>query len=420
MSTAKRRRWHIPASVTAKTTFNPIRSIVDRMKVTPNPTKKMIALSIGDPSVFGNLEPCQEMLEAVVKCLKQSKHNGYAPSTGYVKAREAIAAEHSYPFSPINYKDVVLACGCSGALELALDVLLNPGDNVLLPKPGFSIYQTLSISRGHEVRHYNLLPERSWEIDLDHLESLIDDRTRAILVNNPSNPCGSVYSKEHLEAILEVAERYMLPIIADEVYEYAVFPGYKFYPLAQLSDNVPILTCGAISKRFLVPGWRLGWVIIYDKNEAFESEVRTGLIALSQQILGPNTLIQGALPEILTKTPQSFFDNTMRTIQKNAEILYEALLRIPELEPKMPCGAMYMMVGIDISKLDGIVDDLDFTEKLISEQSVFCLPGKCFQYPNYFRIVLTVPEELTQLACKRINEFCKTHRRVIVKKPQPE
>lgn len=212
----------------------------------------------------------------------------------------------------------------------------------------------------------------------------------------------------------------MLPIIADEVYEYAVFPGYKFYPLAQLSDNVPILTCGAISKRFLVPGWRLGWVLIYDKNEAFESEVRTGLIALSQQILGPNTLIQGALPEILTNTPQSFFDNTMRAVQKNAEILYEALLRIPELEPIMPCGAMYMMVGIDISKLDGIVDDLDFTEKLISEQSVFCLPGKCFQYPNYFRIVLTVPEELTQLACKRINEFCKTHRRVIIEKPLPE
>jgi len=97
------------------------------------------------------------MISAVVKCIKQSKHNGYAPSTGYVKAREAIAAEHSFPLSPITYKDVVLACGCSGALELALDVLLNPGDNVLLPKPGFSIYQTLSISRGHEVRHYNLL-----------------------------------------------------------------------------------------------------------------------------------------------------------------------------------------------------------------------------------------------------------------------
>jgi len=94
-----------------------------------------------------------------------------------------------------------------------------------------------------------------------------------------------------------------------------VFPGYKFYPLAQLSDNVPILTCGAISKRFLVPGWRLGWVLIYDKNEAFTSEVRPGLIALSQQILGPNTLIQGALPEILANTPQSFFENSMRVIQ---------------------------------------------------------------------------------------------------------
>lgn len=379
------------------------------MKITPNPEKQMIALSIGDPSVFGNLDPCDEMVDAVVNCIKKRKHNGYGPSTGYVETREVIAAEYSFPLSPLTYKDVILACGCSGALELALDVLLNPGDNVLLPKPGFSIYQTISISRGHEVRHYNLLPERSWEIDIDHLESLIDDRTRAILVNNPSNPCGSVYSKQHLEAILEVAEKYMVPIISDEVYEHVVFPGYKFYPLAQLSENVPILTCGGISKGYLVPGWRLGWVLIYDKYDAFQSEVRQGLVAMSQQILGPNTLIQGAVPDILANTPQSYFENTVKVIQKNAEICHEALSRIPELKPVMPCGAMYMMVGVDISRLDGIIDDLDFTEKLIAEQSVFCLPGKCFQYPNYFRIVLTVPAEMTQLACKRINEFCKSH-----------
>ncbi|XP_015769668.1 PREDICTED: tyrosine aminotransferase-like [Acropora digitifera] len=373
MSSAKRRRWHIPASFTARTTFNPIRSIVDRMKISPNPEKQMIALSIGDPSVFGNLDPCNEMVDSVVNCIKKAKHNGYSPSTGYVKTREAIAAEHSYPLSPLTYKDVVLACGCSGALELALDVLLNPGDNVLLPKPGFSIYQTISISRGHEVRHYNLLPERSWEVDIDHLESLVDDRTRAIVVNNPSNPCGSVYTKEHLEAILEgrlsfflffsyhycfkalaqncdlqcfwVYHKLCTSFLPSFLFPEKVFPGYKFYPLAQLSENVPILTCGGISKGYLVPGWRLGWVIIHDKHGAFESEVRQGLVAMSQQILGPNTLIQGALPDILAKTPQSYFENTVKVIKKNAEICYEALLRIPELKPVMPCGAMYMMVS---------------------------------------------------------------------------
>ncbi|XP_074636674.1 tyrosine aminotransferase-like [Acropora palmata] len=407
----ERRGWHIPASVTARTTFNPIRSIVDRMKIAPNPNKKMIALSIGDPSIFGNLDPCREIVDPVVDCIKKAKHNGYSPSEGYVKTREAIAAGHSYPSSPLTDKDVVLACGCSGALELALDVLLNPGDNVLVPKPGFAIYETISISRGHEVRHYNLLPERSWEVDIKHLGSLVDERTRAIVVNNPSNPCGSVYTKKHLEAILEVAEKHMIPIIADEVYENVVFPEYKFYPLAQLSENVPILSCGGISKGYLVPGWRLGWVIIHDKHRAFESEVRQGLADMSQQILGPSTVIQGALPDILTKTPQSFFEKTVKVIQKNAEICCEELSRIPELKPVMPCGAMYMMVGVDISKFDGIIDDVDFTEKLIAEQSVFCLPGKCFQYPNYFRIVLTVPAEKTQLACERINEFCQSHRR---------
>ncbi|KAK2562341.1 Tyrosine aminotransferase [Acropora cervicornis] len=328
----ERRGWHIPASVTARTTFNPIRSIVDRMKIAPNPNKKMIALSIGDPSIFGNLDPCREIVDPVVDCIKKAKHNGYSPSEGYVKTREAIAAGHSYPSSPLTDKDVVLACGCSGALELALDVLLNPGDNVLVPKPGFAIYETISISRGHEVRHYNLLPERSWEVDIKHLGSLVDERTRAIVVNNPSNPC--------------VAEKHMIPIIADEVYENVVFPEYKFYPLAQLSENVPILSCGGISKGYLVPGWRLGWVIIHDKHRAFER-----LADMSQQILGPSTVIQGALPDILTKTPQSFFEKTVKVIQKNAEICCEELSRIPELKPVMPCGAMYMMVGVDISNI---------------------------------------------------------------------
>jgi histidinol-phosphate/aromatic aminotransferase/cobyric acid decarboxylase-like protein len=104
-------------------------------------------------------------------------------------------------------QDVVIASGCSGALDLAITVLLNPGDTMLVPKPAFPLYQTLAESKGVKVKHYNLLPDKSWELDLAHLESIIDETTKVLLVNNPSNPCGSVYSKQHLLDILAVAER---------------------------------------------------------------------------------------------------------------------------------------------------------------------------------------------------------------------
>ena len=246
-------------------------------------------------------------------------------------------------------------------------------------------------------------------MDIESLESQIDENTAAIVVNNPSNPCGSVFSKEHIKEILDVASAYKLPIIGDEIYAHFVFSGFKYYPLASQSVDVPVLSCGGLTKRFLVPGWRMGWIAIHDRNGVFAKEIRQGLIALSQRILGPNTLIQGALPDILTKTPQTFYDNTLNAVEANAKICYEAMCKIPGLKPVMPQGAMYMMIGIDMDCFPEFKTDLEFTERLVTEQSVFCLPAKCFQFPNYFRVVLTVPENKLIEACQRITDFCLDH-----------
>merc|ERR1712038_1480277 len=154
---------------------------------------------------------------------------------------------------------------------------------------------------------------------------------------------------------------------------------------------------------------RMGWISIHDKNNVLTKEVRDGLTALSTRIIGPNTVIQAAIPEILENTPAEFFDSTIATIQANAEFAYSAIEKNPGLKPVMPQGAMYMMIGIDIEKFPGFVSDVDFTERMVTEQSVFCLPAKCFQYPNFFRIVLTVPEAKLQAACGRLAEFCEHH-----------
>merc|ERR1719154_993333 len=362
------------------------------MTITPSPDKKMISLSIGDPTVFGNLLPAKEVVDAVHKALDSEKCNGYGPSTGSVEARSAVAAHVSVPGGEVTSDDIILCSGCSCALDIAISTMADEGQNILVPRPGFPLYTTLSAGLGIETREYNLLPNQDWEVDLHHMESLIDENTAAIIVNSPSNPCGSVFSPAHLKQILAIAEEYKVPIIADEIYDNFVFPGQTYVPIASLTTTVPVLSCGGLTKRFLVPGWRMGWIVIYDRNNVFDHEVRKGLMCMSQRIIGSNTLVQGALPTILKSTPKSFFDHTISVIKKNAALAFQKLRGVPGLMPVMPQGAMYMMVKADMSRFPHIGSDLQFVEKLVSEESVFCLPGRCFNYPNYIRIVLTVPE----------------------------
>ncbi|XP_073440924.1 tyrosine aminotransferase [Dendrobates tinctorius] len=402
-------RWAVRASEMSKKTFNPIRAIVDTMKAKPHPNKPMIALSIGDPTIFGNLPTDDEVVRAMKDAIDSQKYNGYAPSIGYQCSREVIAKYYTCPEAPLEAKDVILTSGCSQAIELALAVLANPGQNILVPRPGFSLYKTLALSLGVEVKLYNLMPEKSWEIDLKHMESLVDDKTACIIINNPSNPCGSVFSKKHLQKIIAVASRQCVPILTDEIYGDMVFEYGAFQALAPLSTNVPILSCGGLAKRWLVPGWRMGWILIHDRKEIFGKEIREGLVRLSQRILGPCTIVQGALDHIMKRTPQHFYQNTINFIKSNADLCYNTLATVPGLCPIRPAGAMYFMVGIDMEHFPEFQSDVDFTERMISEQSVFCLPATCFEYPNFFRIVLTVPEEMMVEACRRIREFCAEH-----------
>ncbi|XP_039358633.1 tyrosine aminotransferase isoform X2 [Mauremys reevesii] len=442
-------RWAVRASEMSKKTFNPIRAIVDTMKVEPNPNKPMISLSLGDPTVFGNLPTDDEVTQAVKEALDSGNYNGYAPSVGYQSCRQVVAAYYSCPEAPLEAQDVILTSGCSQAIELALAVLANPGQNILVPRPGFSLYKTLALSMGIEVKFYNLLPEKAWEIDLKHLESLVDEKTACLIVNNPSNPCGSVFSKSHLQKILAVASRQCVPILADEIYGDMVFAECKYEPIATLSTNVPILSCGGLAKRWLVPGWRMGWILVNDRRDIFGNEIRDGLVSLSQRILGPCTIVQGALEHIIHRTPPEFYHNTLSFLkmplylrwgtclgfwpriclqfaellpgmsrvlnslisafQSNADLCYAALSAVSGLQPVRPSGAMYLMVGIEMEHFPKFENDVEFTKQLISEQSVFCLPASCFEYPNFFRVVLTVPEELMVEACSRIQEFCERH-----------
>uniref|UniRef100_A0A1B0D770 Tyrosine aminotransferase n=2 Tax=Phlebotomus papatasi TaxID=29031 RepID=A0A1B0D770_PHLPP len=379
------------------------------MNIKPNPKKSLIPLSIGDPTVFGNLKACPEIQDAVTKAAADHKNNGYSELIGSKAAREALASYMNRHQHSVTADDIQIVNGCSSAVEMAIVALANPGQNIISPRPGYSIFFTVTKALDIELRQYDLLPDQKWEADLKQMESLIDEKTAAIVVINPSNPCGSVFSRSHLEDVLALAEKYYVPIIADEIYEHIVFPGKKYYSMAPLSKNVPILQCGAVSKRFLAPGWRLGWVVVHDRGGVLK-EVKQGLAKLSGITLCANTVIQGALPDILKNTPQSFYDDLNLQLQKVATIAYDMLSEIEGLKPVMPEGAMYMMVGIDLELYSKFNDGMAFIKALVEEESVFGLPGECFSYPNYIRIIITIPEDKMREACERIKKFCATHR----------
>ncbi|KAG0258746.1 hypothetical protein DFQ27_004475 [Actinomortierella ambigua] len=404
-----RSSWKVPASIVAKRTSNPIRAIVDHIKVKPNPEKSMISLALGDPTLFGNFKIHQSCTDAVAKQLHSYKANGYPPSTGYMASRQAIADRFTRPDAPLTGQDIIITSGCSGALDMCIGVLCNEGDNILLPRPGFSLYQTLADSKGIEVRYYDLLPEKNWEMDLKQLESLIDERTATVVMNNPSNPCGSVFSKQHLLDFLAVCDKHHLPAIADEIYCDLVFSGQEFFPLASLTTTVPVLSVGGLAKKYLVPGWRVGWVSIHDRNNIFASEVREGLNSLSQLILGSNSLIQAALPDILNHTDEAFYHDTRVELEALAKLSTDILSKVPGLKVIVPQGAMYVMIAINIAEFKDIPNDIIFTEKLLGEESVMCLPGSVFQCPNFIRIVFTSPPEVLRDAYQRMAEFCARH-----------
>lgn len=404
-----REDWYIPNSLSASNTLNPIRNIVDKLQVPQNASKSLIPLSIGDPTVFGNLHPPTSVAADLNNLLLSGKHNGYAPSTGTLPARTAIIQKYGknqrFPITP---NDVIIASGASGAIQIALEALCSEGDNILVPRPGFSLYQTLAGNLGVEVRYYDLDSTRNFEVDLNSVEKLVDKRTRTIIINNPSNPCGSNFSKDHLMQILHLCEKMKLPILADEIYADMVFGDNKFYALGDLSEEVPIIAIGGIAKQYVVPGWRVGWIIIHDRQGRLK-KVHDGMIALSQQILGCNTLIQGLLPSLLLQTPQSYYETLNKTLEDQAMFLYNSINEIQGLRAILPQGAMYLMVEILIKDFPAFTDDRDFAKQLLTEELVFVLPGQCFQASNFVRLVVCAPKHILEQAVARMKAFCERY-----------
>lgn len=369
----------------------------------------------------GSLPVCKVAIEAAIQAIQSPGHAaGYIPACGTLNARIAIAHYHSPPNAtkPISPDQVIVANGCSGALELILTALLDEDSILLVPQPGFPLYQVICESHGATVAHYHLDPTNNWEIDLQHLECLMmNKKVRGMVVNNPSNPTGSVYSKTHLKAIMTLCQRHGLPIVADEIYGDLVHGDNSFTSMADISVDmgldVPVIVASGLAKQYLVPGWRVGWLVFFDNESCALQPILEAAKRLAQVILGASHLAQSVIPALLTPTCSTELSawklNLRQTLELHATMLCHELSKCHGLTVYPPQGSMYAIVKIHLAKFSDLQDDVDFTKKLLQEENVFVLPGQAFHYPGVFRVVYcSSPVELLD-ASRRIANFCQRH-----------
>ncbi|CDW72785.1 tyrosine aminotransferase [Stylonychia lemnae] len=287
-----------------------------------------------------------ELNKAVIDVIEKGAYNGYTHHQGAMEARQAIVTKYSHPEFPFTPRDVFLTFGCHGAMFASMSVLCNRGDNILIPNPTFPLAVTICQNLG------------------------ID----------------SVFNKEHQLKILEIARKYKLPILADEVYFGIVYPGKEYHPFANLSKDVPILSINSLSKTCLLPGWRFGWVIVYNRHGYFD-KVLHHLDNIQKMIFPPASIVQYALPKLFECYNEEYYNSINARLGAMAEYVFEGLNNIRGIQPIRTSAGMFMMVKILSHKLRDIEDDQDFCLKFFEEQSVLTLPSWCFYSNGFFRIV---------------------------------
>ncbi|CAN6221305.1 unnamed protein product [Urochloa humidicola] len=374
--------------------------------------RPVIPLSIGDPSSCPSFHTAPEAVEAVATALRSGELDGYPSRDTNLAACRAVAEYLScdlpYKLSP---NDVLLTSGCTHAIETVMSVFGQPGVNILLPRPGYPKHEAHAVFHQMEIRHYDLDPERGWEVDLEAVEALADENTVAIVIINPNNPCGSVYTYEHLSKIAGTANKLGMLVIVDEVYGHLVYGGTPFVPMGVFGETVPILTLGAISKRWAVPGWRFGWIAICDpKCILKETKVFHSLRTFRMLTADPATFVQGAIPHIMKNTNNEFFSKIIKLLKETAEICYDEIKEIKCITcPYKPEGSFFMMVKLDISQLSDISDDVDFCRKLAKEESVMVLPGTALGMENWLRITFASEPPKLKQGLERVKSFCQRH-----------
>lgn len=386
-----------PAIRTEKITYA-VRDIVVLANEVAKSGKEMLYLNIGDPNLFDFVPP-RHMIDATYDAMLKNL-NGYSPSSGIKSAVTAIEKDAAKK-GISNIQDIFVTTGASEAIDICLTALVNDGENVLTPTPGYPLYTAISSKLRMMENPYYLNEENGWQPDIEDIKSKINDKTRAIVLINPNNPTGSNCSKETLLQIVELAKKHDLVIFADEIYDKLLFDNRELVSIAALDKDVPVITFGGLSKNYMVPGFRIGWGIVSgdqarlkDYIEAINKILRARLSANHPEQYGIQVALEG---------DQSHLTLAMEKLHRRRDMTVDMLNAIDGISCVKPEGAFYAFPKIEIKGSDN-----HFVAELIKETGVVVVPGTGFgQVPgtNHFRVVFLPQEEKLEKAYKAIGEF---------------
>ena len=365
---------------------------------------RITKLNIGNPAPFG-FEAPEEVLVDMIRNLPISQ--GYCDSQGLYSARKAVMQYGQRKgIAGVEIDDITIGNGVSELIVMSLQGLLNNGDEVLIPAPDYPLWTAATHLSGGRAVHYRCDEDNGWFPDVADIEAKITDRTRALVVINPNNPTGAVYSRESLQQLVEVARRHDLVVMADEIYDKILYDEAEHISIASLADDVLFVTMNGLSKTYRVAGFRSGWMTVSGaKNRA--SEYIEALRLLSSMRLCANVPAQHAIQSSLGgyQSIAEFTTPGGRLYEQRA-VAYEMINNIDGLSCTKPQGALYLFPKIDADRF-GIKDDEQFVLDFLRSEHVLLVQGTGFNMPepDHFRIVFLPTVRDLKNAIGRLDKF---------------
>ena len=366
--------------------------------------EKILKLNTGNPATFGFGMP-----ESVRKALLENMDSavGYCDVRGMIPAREAIMEYHIQKgIRNFSLDDIYIGNGVSEIASMVSAVLLDPQDEVLIPTPCYSLWENEIRLRQAKPVYYNCDESNNWYPDTDHIRSLITPKTKAIVIINPNNPTGVLYSNEILLEIVQIAREHKLIVLSDEIYDRLVFDGKVHTSIASLADDITVITMNGLSKSHCLCGFRCGWLVTSGPELSREA-ISKCLLKIASIRLSANALMQTIIPAAIADT-----EFTRNLIREGGRLYEQRKATLEELD-RLDCiscvqndASFYVFPRVKEEYVK-YADDKEFTGQLLLDKHILVVPGSGFSWkkPNYFRIVmLPQPEEL-RTAVKQIGEF---------------
>ena len=371
--------------------------------------QKVLKLNIGNPAPFGFDAP-DEILVDVIRNLPSSQ--GYSDSKGLYSARKAIVQFYQERgMRDMTVEDVYIGNGVSELIVQSMQALLNNGDEMLVPAPDYPLWTgAVSLSGGTAV-HYMCDEEQGWMPDIEDIKKKITPRTRGIVVINPNNPTGAVYSKDLLQEIVELARQNDLIIFADEIYDKILYDDAVHHSIAAMAPDLLTVTFNGLSKTYRIAGFRQGWMVLNGPKKHAKGYIE-GLEMLASMRLCANVPMQHAIQTAIGGYPSiNEFIHPGGRLYEQRNKAWELINQIPGCSCVKPMGALYMFPKFDAKRFN-IHDDQKMILDLLLQEKVLLVQGTAFNWPepNHFRIVTLPREDDLEMAINRFGRFLSHYR----------